>query len=64
IHLASLGHPLAGDELYGGPPLEGLAPGRFWLHLAALELESPVAGRIRVEAPLPADLGASLAALR
>ncbi|MGH7836366.1 MAG: RluA family pseudouridine synthase [Candidatus Binataceae bacterium] len=64
IHLASLGHPLAGDELYGGPPLEGLAPGRFWLHLAALELESPVTGRIRVEAPLPADLGASLAALR
>ena len=34
VHLASIGNPLAGDELYGGAPLEGLAAGRFWLHLA------------------------------
>jgi 23S rRNA pseudouridine1911/1915/1917 synthase len=63
VHLASIGHPLAGDALYGGPPLEGLAPGRFWLHLSAVELESPAGKAIRIEAPLPGDLAWSLGAL-
>jgi len=56
VHLASIGHPLAGDELYGGPPLAGLAAGRFWLHLAELEFESPAGGRMRVASPLASDL--------
>jgi 23S rRNA pseudouridine1911/1915/1917 synthase len=56
VHLASIGHPLAGDGLYGGPAIAELPPGRFWLHLAALDLDSPAGGRIRVEAPLPPDL--------
>jgi len=63
VHLASIDHPLAGDELYGGPPLAGLAPGRFWLHLAALALEAPTGEKIRVEAPLPADLLGALETL-
>jgi 23S rRNA pseudouridine1911/1915/1917 synthase len=56
VHLASIGHPLAGDELYGGPAMVGLQPGRFWLHLAALDLDSPAGARIQVEAPRPPDL--------
>jgi 23S rRNA pseudouridine1911/1915/1917 synthase len=64
VHLASVGLPLAGDALYGAPPLAGLAPGRFWLHLAALELDSPASGHIRVESPLPADLRDALMGLR
>ncbi len=64
VHLASLGHPIAGDQLYGGPELPQLAPGRFWLHLAELEFVSPAIGvRVHVAAPLPADLEAALAAV-
>jgi 23S rRNA pseudouridine1911/1915/1917 synthase len=60
VHLASIGHPLAGDGLYGGPPLKELAAGRVWLHLARLDLDSPTSGRIQVVAPLPEDLRATL----
>jgi len=63
VHLASIGHPLAGDELYGGPAAAMLPPGRFWLHLAALELDSPAGGRVQLQAPLPADLLEALRAL-
>ena len=56
VHLASIGHPIAGDELYGGPPLTGLEPGRFWLHLAELEFESPAGGHVKVSAPIANDL--------
>ncbi len=64
VHLASIGHPLAGDELYGGPPLAGLDAGRFWLHLAELEFDSPAGERVRISAPLARDLEDSLARLR
>lgn len=64
VHLASAGFPIAGDELYGGPPLAGLAPGRFWLHLRELEFESPTGTRVKVTAPLAPDLEDSVARLR
>lgn len=64
VHLASIGHPLAGDELYGGPPLAGLVPGRFWLHLVDLEFESPAGGRVQVASPIVRDLEESLSQLR
>jgi 23S rRNA pseudouridine1911/1915/1917 synthase len=64
VHLASIGNPLAGDSLYGGPPLDGLEHGRFWLHLAELEFDSPAGGRAHVTAPLASDLEASLKFLR
>jgi 23S rRNA pseudouridine1911/1915/1917 synthase len=64
VHLASIGHPLAGDDLYGGPPLAGLDAGRFWLHLAELEFDSPAGGRVHVSAPLAGDLEDSIARLR
>jgi 23S rRNA pseudouridine1911/1915/1917 synthase len=60
VHLAAAGHPIAGDTLYGGPPLHGLAGGRFWLHLAELELDSPASGRVTASAPVPADLGGAM----
>jgi 23S rRNA pseudouridine1911/1915/1917 synthase len=67
VHLDALGHPIAGDSVYGtgtsrrGP--DGLA--RMFLHAWRLELSSPSRGDlIRVTADLPADLDAVLANLR
>jgi 23S rRNA pseudouridine1911/1915/1917 synthase len=60
VHLASAGFPIAGDELYGGPKTLWLAPGRFWLHLAELELTAPGGAFVRVSAPYPADLESAL----
>ncbi len=56
VHLADAGFPIVGDHLYGGPETAALAPGRFWLHLGSLALDSPASGHIKVTAPLPADL--------
>jgi len=63
VHLASIGHPLVGDGLYGGPEMVELAPGRFWLHLREVAFDSPSGGQIRIDAPLPADLNAVLGRL-
>lgn len=60
VHLASIGHPLVGDALYGGPGAVELAPGRFWLHLSEVAFESRSSGYITIQAPLPADLDAVL----
>lgn len=67
VHLEAIGHPVAGDPVYGtgtsrrGP--EGL--GRLFLHAWRLELASPSDGHlIRVTAPLPAELEEVLARLR
>ena len=60
VHLASAGFPIAGDELYGGPQALWLVPGRFWLHLAELELTAPGGAFVRVSAPYPADLESAL----
>jgi 23S rRNA pseudouridine1911/1915/1917 synthase len=56
VHLASLGHPIVGDTLYGGPASPKLAHGRFWLHLCDVAFDSPAVGHVKVTAPLPADL--------
>jgi 23S rRNA pseudouridine1911/1915/1917 synthase len=67
VHLAAIGHPVAGDPVYGtgtsrrGP--DGLD--RLFLHAWRLELTSPSTGRlIRAEAPLPAALEQPLGGLR
>jgi len=67
VHLAAIGHPIAGDPLYGngtsrkGP--DGLD--RLFLHSWRLELSSPSTGRlVRAEAPLPPELDSILASLR
>ena len=63
IHLASIGHPLVGDPLYGstGQPLENLpglpGDGGYFLHAQYLKFHHPISGeQIRLEAPLPSGL--------
>jgi 23S rRNA pseudouridine1911/1915/1917 synthase len=60
IHLASIGHPLVGDPLYGstGQPLENLpglpGDGGYFLHAQFLKFRHPITGvQINLEAPLP-----------
>jgi 23S rRNA pseudouridine1911/1915/1917 synthase len=61
VHLASRGHPLVGDALYGGRPGWGLA--RQGLHAVRLEFVHPASGmRLDFERPLPSDLAAAWAA--
>lgn len=61
-HLAAVGAPIVGDALYGGAPLPGLS--RFFLHAASLAVRHPLSGKlVRVESPLPAELGAALEAV-
>lgn len=75
VHLASLGHPVAGDATYGGTRTPSsrrpaaraalAALPRPALHAAVLAFSHPASGeRLRFEAPLPPDLGALLRALR
>ena len=60
VHMASIGHPLFGDTLYGAADA---APGRPALHSAYLSLRHPVTGeRLKLSAPLPDDLAKLLAA--
>jgi 23S rRNA pseudouridine1911/1915/1917 synthase len=61
-HLAFIGHPLAGDALYGGPSLPGLS--RHFLHAARLAFAHPGGGRPRFDSPLPEDLASALDGLR
>jgi 23S rRNA pseudouridine1911/1915/1917 synthase len=75
VHLASLGHPVAGDREYGGtrtPPsrrarsrelLAALA--RPALHAARLAFTHPATGeRVAFESPLPEELRALVEGLR
>jgi 23S rRNA pseudouridine1911/1915/1917 synthase len=64
VHLASIGHPVAGDRTYGRPANPVADPGRVWLHAARLSFPHPDAdGVLEVEAPLPSDLVNTLRAL-
>ena len=61
VHLASIGHPVAGDKLYGAPagPL-----GRVFLHAHRIAFTSPSSGEpISVTAPLATELRDFLADL-
>ena len=61
VHLASIGHPVVGDKLYGAHASE---LGRYFLHARQITFTSPTTGeRITVAAPVPADLENFLAAL-
>jgi 23S rRNA pseudouridine1911/1915/1917 synthase len=57
-HLAFIGHPLAGDALYGGPGMSGLT--RHFLHAARLAFAHPDGSRARFQSPLPPDLASAL----
>ena len=59
VHLSSIGHPVAGDTLYGAPAkVEGRPPmGRFFLHARRIRFHQPTTGEeVVVESPLPAEL--------
>ena len=58
VHLASLGHPVVGDAVYGRPTK---LVSRQFLHAWRLALRHPVDGReLTFEAPLAGDLQAAL----
>ncbi len=67
VHLASAGHPVMGDDAYGGGGgrrLVGLPPKRHFLHAAWLRFAHPVTGEpIDLRSPLPKDLSTSLSAI-
>jgi 23S rRNA pseudouridine1911/1915/1917 synthase len=71
VHMASIGHPVVGDTLYGasGQLVEQPAPrkgqaeklrlGRNFLHAAELEFTHPITGKaLALTAPLPSELEA------
>jgi 23S rRNA pseudouridine1911/1915/1917 synthase len=64
VHLASIGHPVVGDDTYGGGGarrLAGLPPGRHFLHAAWLVFKHPVTGELLdFRSRLPEDLRQSL----
>ncbi|HEX8946021.1 MAG TPA: RluA family pseudouridine synthase [Gemmatimonadaceae bacterium] len=60
VHLASIGHPVVGDDTYGGGggrKLMGLPLRRHFLHAAWLIFRHPVTGQtIDLRSPLPEEL--------
>jgi len=70
VHLSESGHPVVGDVVYGGrregPGRSAVGRlGRPFLHAARLTFAHPADSRtLSIEAPLPPDLTATLAALR
>src|SRR5688572_27327925 len=66
VHLASVGHPVVGDDTYGGGGgrrLVALPARRHFLHAAWLRLRHPMSGdSMDLRAPLPDDLRRSIAA--
>jgi len=62
VHMASIGHPIVSDEVYGGRPAAGLQ--RQALHACRLAFEHPVTREaLEFLSPLPADLAAAVAAV-
>jgi len=61
-HLSSIGHPVAGDRLYGAAPSPW---NRYFLHAHHLGFRSPATGEtVVVESPLPPDLAEWKASLK
>ena len=55
VHLASIGHPVAGDTLYGAQAQPTL--GRYFLHAHRIRFRSPATGEeVVVTSPLAAEL--------
>ncbi len=67
VHLASIGHPVMGDDVYGGGGgrrVAGLPPKRHFLHAAWLAFNHPVTGQpLDFRSPLPTDLRHALAVI-
>jgi 23S rRNA pseudouridine1911/1915/1917 synthase len=59
VHLSSIGHPVAGDRLYGAPANNSILPSRerFFLHAHRIRFQHPLNGQpVEIESPLPEDL--------
>jgi 23S rRNA pseudouridine1911/1915/1917 synthase len=67
VHLSSIGHPVMGDDTYGGGGgrrVTGLPAGRHALHAAMLSLSHPITSeRLTFRSPLPVDLESALRAI-
>jgi len=67
VHMQAVGHPCAGDPLYGGDPVLAARLGleRQWLHAVELGFVHPASGeQVRFTSGLPADLAGALDVLR
>jgi 23S rRNA pseudouridine1911/1915/1917 synthase len=77
VHMASIGHPVVGDTLYGAAgqlteqnvgrkqEAEKLRLGRNFLHAAQLEFTHPITAKpLQLEAPLPQELEGFLTRLQ
>jgi len=65
VHLQAIGHPVVGDDRYGGHRPAVVAIDRPFLHAARLAFRHPTTGEaMAFESPLPADLVAVLARFR
>ncbi len=63
VHMAHIGHPIAGDVLYGGAATAALS--RQGLHAYRLAFAHPATGEaLEFHAPIPQDLQQALAAWR
>jgi 23S rRNA pseudouridine1911/1915/1917 synthase len=66
VHLAAIGHPVVGDDTYGGGGgrrLVNLPPRRHFLHAAWLVFRHPVTGEmLDLRSPLPEELHRALVA--
>lgn len=60
VHLASIGHPIVGDPLYGPRKPRLIAP-RLMLHALAVEFERRPGERLMLEAPPDPEFNAFLA---
>lgn len=63
VHMAAIGHPIAGDRVYGSTRTD-LAVPRTFLHASRLTFTHPTTGKeVTVESPLPEDLAQVLTRL-
>lgn len=61
VHLASIGHPVAGDAVYGGKKVCFAELGRYFLHASIISFALAGGTRFKFEADLPAELAEVLA---
>jgi 23S rRNA pseudouridine1911/1915/1917 synthase len=61
VHLAAIGHPVVGDDRYGGRRQPFAGTGRFFLHAGHVAFEHPTTHqRVEFDSPLPPDLASVL----
>jgi 23S rRNA-/tRNA-specific pseudouridylate synthase len=66
VHLAAIGHPVVGDDVYGERRYTAFSkkygkPGRYFLHAAELKFTHPRTGEVlHFRSPLPGELSSLL----